>query len=138
MGTDHDYILAEMTHLRAVYDKLISETVSLERYALWTTGATWAWCIANPSAPAIDAVVWFPALSTLLFGLRAWGHSRQARAICRYVGELQAKLDLADGIGWEREGLVASARMRSVTGFAFWLVLQPATFAIAHYVSTRL
>lgn len=97
----------------------------------------WAWCVSNPSAPAIEALIWFPALSTLLFGLRAWGHFLQARSIRKYLARLESKLALGGDVGWEREGSHSANGLRITMGFAFWLVLQPAAVAIAHYVSTH-
>ena len=61
----------------------------------------------------------------------------RARSIRQYLGTLESKLELESGIGWERQSHRSSSKLTTAMSFAFWLVLQITTFAVAHYVPSH-
>ena len=119
-----EFLMKEAEYIRKAYDERVSQTRTLERYALLSTGIIWSWCATNFEFPAVKILVWMPALITFLFGIRAWGNARAMNSAREYLVELENKLSLPENMGWARYLTRNEEPRLAFTAYIFWAVLQ--------------
>lgn len=117
------YIEHEIEHLRSLYQEYAGQTVELERYAVLVTGGIWSWYVANRTIPGIASLLWVPVLTTVLFGLRAWGVYGEMTRIARYLHHVERSQSLPDGVGWLEYTRRHPRALRVATAYVFWGVL---------------
>lgn len=126
-----EYLAKEREYLRALRTTYSKETQDLEKYALTVAGVIWSWCVANSSASGIKVLMFLPALTTLLFGLRALSTYRSRETIRRYLEAGLAEMpELPTTLGWERYLVTHGQTFRIATAWIFWIVLHFAAIVI--------
>ena len=136
--TEHidKYLLKEAEFLRNVYSERAKETRLLERYSLIATGAIWSWCAANLDAPALELLLWIPAIITCLFGVRAYSIYRAMDATRDYLISIESKFGLPNDFGWGHQ-LKQQEQGPLYTALTFWFILQGLTLALAAWYTAK-
>src|SRR5262245_37841878 len=75
------FLLEHWKQLRVEMNEVVARSVALERYALLSTGAIWAWLGTAVDADWPPALKWLPLLLNAFFALRALGLMLRAREI---------------------------------------------------------
>jgi hypothetical protein len=127
---DDKCISAERDYMRKLWSEYSKETSELERYALTLAGIIWSWCLSNSSASGTKVLIFLPALTTALFGLRAYAIFKMRRTIKMYMDELQKLSGLPSTFGWENYLSGHGYNIRIVTSYAFWVILHLSSIAI--------
>jgi len=133
-----DYIVKESEHVRKVYDDRINQTRTLERYSLLATGAIWSWCATNLDSPAVQILIWLPAVITFLFGVRAWGNAKAIYMTREYLAKIENSISLPENIGWGRHLRDNDEPRLALTAYLFWCILQLLTILIPLFTYKRI
>jgi len=131
------FLLEEAKHVRNAYDDRMLQTRALERYALFSTGIIWSWCSTNFKFPAVEILVWMPALITFLFGIRAWGNARAMYRTREYLFKLESEIPLPEGIGWAKHLAKNEEPRLAITAYIFWAVLQFFTLFVPFFLRQK-
>lgn len=67
----------------------------------------------------------------MLFGLRSWGIAKEMVFMDKYLGRIEERFGLPDGIGWERHQADNRSPFEVKTVYLFWGILQTAAFLVA-------
>ena len=118
-----DEKLAELEHVRTVYENWSKETAVIERFALVTTGAIWSWCASkNATDNAVLFVVWVPTFLCMLFGWRARIIRRDMLIAEDYLMALE-KDHFSNAVRWQNKFKEKSSKRRAKNAFLFWVIL---------------
>lgn len=120
------YLMAERDFVRAIASEYSKETAALEKYALTLSGVIWSWGATHFGSVGIKVLFFAPALTTFLFGLRAWSVYRARESARAYVRTLSPS-------GWESYLCDHSGSFRVHTAYMFWVALQLVTLSVGIY-----
>lgn len=123
--------LAEYTSLHGEIRELNGEARTLERQALYATGAVWAWLAVNPTS--VHDIAWYiPVLFSTGGATRAYLLTRAVNNIAAYLLELDdafaARPTLLGWHTYRKKERVTAGVMRS--GLAFWFLLVTLTIVL--------
>jgi hypothetical protein len=133
-----EYLVKESEHVRKVYDDRINQTRTLERYSLLATGAIWSWCATNLDSPAVQILIWLPAVITFLFGVRAWGNAKAIYMTRDYLIKIENRISLPENIGWGKHLRDNDEPRLALTAYLFWGILQIITILIPLFIYQRM
>jgi hypothetical protein len=129
--------VAEYTSLHGEIRELVSEARTLERQALFATGAVWTW-LATRDNQILLSVSWFiPVLFSIGGAIRAMALARAIENIATYIRQIENVLAARPQLqGWEyfrRQkppplGLVVSGL--SISARLFWCLLIAVTLSV--------
>lgn len=128
-----ELLLREVEHVRNEYDEAIRQTRLLERYAVLVTGLIWSWCVTNPGQAGVDVLIWFPAILTAVFGIRAWSLHCRALAARRYIAEVEPTFSPPKDLGWAQKQInrkFGTHGLVACTAYLFWGVVQVGTIVV--------
>ena len=129
-AVQNHFVMKEIEHLRKLSDNALNETRTLERFALVLTGVIWSWCATNFGLTKTVILIWFPALATFLFGIRAFGMYRYSLGIKKYILDAERHYQLPEHFGWEKIEGRFGPELRVITSYMFWVVLQATTIVV--------
>jgi hypothetical protein len=132
-----EYIVKESEHVRKVYDDRVTQTRALERYSIFATGIIWSWCSTNYEVPAVQILIWMPALITFLFGIRAWGNAKAMYKTRDYLAKIESRISLPEDLGWGRHLKKNEEPRLAMTAYFFWAVLQFFTLFIPIFMKQQ-
>jgi hypothetical protein len=95
-----DYLLREFEHLKNEIEAEVSESRTLERYAVIGTGATWAWLATHPIPAGSRAVWWIPTIFVAAGAVRALAMAQFIVHAARRLREVE-RIVLGEMEGWE-------------------------------------
>jgi len=122
------FLLEQWKHFRAEMNEVASRCIELERYALLSTGAIWAWLGTTVDADWHPALKWLPLLLNAFFALRALGLLLRAREITSSLAVAEARPSSPAQLRFESGGKLRGLRM--VTVWVFWPLLLAATLVL--------
>ena len=125
-----DYLQKESEYLRSRLTTNIDETASLEKYAIATTGAIWAW-LGTHDISAIPVLYWLPFLLTTFLGIRAIAVYIRIKTIRNYLAKIENSSDIPKGLCWAATFEVSGARYRLLTASIFWWGINAVNLVIA-------
>ena len=118
-----EYAIKEAEYARSAISPLLARIEDLEKYALLSTGAIWAWAVANNTNQAVKFLLWVPLViqSSLAFrALIAW---KNAKLHMEYLTRLEAEMGVPPGMGVGSAIYVRWKQLAENTGGLFWVAL---------------
>jgi hypothetical protein len=125
------FLLEHWKQLRLEMNEVVARSVALERYALLSTGAIWAWLGTAVDADWHPALKWLPLLLNAFFALRAIGLMLRAREIASALAAAETYFSLPSELRLERRPFLRGIRMVSV--WLFWPLLLAATLVLPFF-----
>jgi hypothetical protein len=122
------FVLEQWKHFRAEMNEVASRCIELERYALFSTGAIWAWLGTTVDADWHPAMKWLPLLLNAFFALRALGLLLRAREIASSLAMAETHFSSPAELRFERTGKLRGIRMVAV--WVFWPLLLAVTLVL--------
>ncbi|HTT11937.1 MAG TPA: hypothetical protein VMG60_13675 [Burkholderiaceae bacterium] len=128
---DESILLERWKQSHAQLNDILSRRLALERYALLSTGAIWAWLATATDTDWNPAIKWLPFLLNLFFALSAVGLVMRTRDIAAVLAATEAHLPLPPELKLEdarhRRGI------RRLAAWAFWPLLLAATLVLPYF-----
>lgn len=118
-----EYARKEAEYARDAIAPLLSRIEDLEKYALLTTGAIWAWAVANNTNHAVKLLLWAPLVIQSLLAFRALIAWKNAKLHMDYLAALETEMGVPPGLGVGHAIYVRWKRLAEQTGGLFWLTL---------------
>ena len=130
----NEYAIKEAEYARSAISPLLARIEDLEKYALLSTGAIWAWAVANNTNQAVKLLLWVPLViqSSLAFrALIAW---KNAKLHMEYLARLEAEMGVPPGMGVGSAIYVRWKQLAENTGGLFWVVLFVISLVVVLFV----
>ena len=130
----NEYAIKEAEYARSAISPLLARIEDLEKYALLSTGAIWAWAVANNTNQAVKLLLWVPLViqSSLAFrALIAW---KNAKLHMEYLARLEAEMGVPPGMGVGSAIYVRWKQLAEYTGGLFWVVLFVISLVVVLFV----
>ena len=114
----------EVQHARETYTRWTQEILANEKYALFVTGAIWAWwgsqvvLDVNNLSGLLPLIIWFPFLLSGFFALRTKSISHGLISACQFLEDAETREP-----NWGATLKKINTTQRTPTGFVFWLCL---------------
>ena len=130
----NEYAIKEAEYARSAISPLLARIEDLEKYALLSTGAIWAWAVANSTNQAVKLLLWVPLViqSSLAFrALIAW---KNAKLHMEYLARLEAEMGVPPGMGVGSAIYVRWKQLAENTGGLFWVALFVISLVVVLFV----
>ena len=130
----NEYAIKEAEYARSAISPLLARIEDLEKYALFSTGAIWAWAVANSTNQAVKLLLWVPLViqSSLAFrALIAW---KNAKLHMEYLARLEAEMGVPPGMGVGSAIYVRWKQLAENTGGLFWVALFVISLVVVLFV----
>ena len=130
----NEYAIKEAEYARSAISPLLARIEDLEKYALLSTGAIWAWAVANNTNQAVKLLLWVPLViqSSLAFrALIAW---KNAKLHMEYLARLEAEMGVPPGMGVGSAIYVRWKQLAENTGGLFWVALFVISLVVVLFV----
>lgn len=121
MDKTPDFLLQEYEAIRREMDQAVTETRTLERYALVAVGGIWSWIVAK-GEPQYDALKWLPALLVVFLAFRALVLTKHVDFIANYLTEVEKSFALPERLGFETR-FKHHGTLKRLSAYIFWLLL---------------
>jgi hypothetical protein len=125
------FLIERWKQLRAEMNEVISRGVELERYALLSTGAIWAWLATATDVDWSPAFKWLPFMLNAFFALRALGLGLRTREIASSLAAAETRLSLP--LELTPESARGPRGIKMVTAWAFWPLLLAVTLVLPFF-----
>jgi hypothetical protein len=121
-----EFLLKEFERLRIEIDDSVKETRTLERNAVISSGAIWAWALVNSGnvkGASLYILLWLPVIIVAFSMFRAWALHRHLWAMGEYLAEVAKAFVLPLGLGWEQRFAQSTDKTKSQSATVFWIIL---------------
>ena len=133
-AANETFLLEHWKQSRLELKALVSRCVDLERYALISTGAIWAWL--GTAEPGWDpALKWLPLLLNVLFALRALSLVLRYREVGGSLAAAETHFSVPPDLKLEKP--YNPRRIKMITAWVFWLLLLAATLVLPYFYAER-
>ena len=121
-----EFLLKEFERLRIEIDDSVKETRTLERNAVISSGAIWAWALVKTgtvTGASLYILLWLPVVIVSFSAFRAWALHRHLLSMGKYLAEVEKAFVLPGGLGWEQRFAQSTGKTKSLSATVFWVCL---------------
>jgi len=129
-----DFLISEHSSLREEVIGLTKEISTLQRSALYLSGALWAWFASQTIPEKASFILYLPAALSVLILLRTMAINALIGNIDNYLLKMGEKLELPDGLGWEKYLKSVSKLLKYIWNILYWSFLIVGNVILVNYM----
>lgn len=132
-----DFLISEHSSLREEIIVLTNEISTLQKSALYLSGALWAWFAAH-SAQIIPEkllfILYLPTALSALILLRTFAIKHLIDNIDNYLLKIGEKLNLPNSLGWEKYLKSVPKKLKHIWNILYWGTLIVGNAFLANHI----
>lgn len=129
-----EILISEHSSLREEILGLTNEIFTLQKSALYISGALWAWFASQTIPEKLLFMLYLPTAISALILLRTWAIIALIGNIDSYLSKMKEKLGLPDGLGWEKYLKKSSKKLKYLWNTLYWGFLIGGNAYLANHI----
>ena len=116
------YLLQEQESIYSQGTWMINQVAILEKLALLSSGAIWAWIATQQWNELYEIIIWFPSVVVVVFFIKVFFIGLSLRKLSSYIRQVESYFEVGE-LGWQNWRIKHSKKFMSAWATIYWLIL---------------